>query len=119
MKTIKPLLLIFFCITVHSCSAQDCSNNPGKFNSYEQAKRMVTSSHFVFTDSINTGKSSFIKAAHFYSCDHHRGFFIIEMGKQKYIHQDMPIDIWRDFKAAESFGKYYNQNIKGNYLLHL
>ena len=36
-----------------------------------------------------------------------------------YLFKDMPLDIWKGFKIAESKGEYYNEYIKGNYQLKL
>lgn len=35
--------------------------------------------------------------------------------KNKYECQDVPIEIYNDFKSAPSRGKYFNSNIKGQY----
>ena len=32
-----------------------------------------------------------------------------------YTYYDVPVEIWQDFKNAESKGRYYNQYIKGSY----
>ena len=33
----------------------------------------------------------------------------------KYIYEDVPESVWREFRSAESIGQYYNQHIKGEY----
>jgi hypothetical protein len=34
---------------------------------------------------------------------------------KSYIHKNVPIQVWNEFKKATSFGKFYNRNIKGVY----
>jgi len=96
---------------------RNCGDIPKAFRSYQQAKDIIEKSTFLYSDKVNTGKSSWIRAANFYSCDHKNGFFIIATDKQEYIHQDLPIEAWNSFKSANSFGQFYNQHIKKRYQL--
>ncbi|PWT78856.1 MAG: hypothetical protein C5B59_00945 [Bacteroidetes bacterium] len=113
---------LFFCcvlLLMQACSQKDCSEIPTHFDSYEDAVSFVKNAHFAFKEEVNTSKSSWIRAASYYSCDGKTGFFIFSTDKQEYIHRDMPIEIWNEFKNAESFGKYYNANIKHKYHFEL
>lgn len=115
--TLCSILLIsgFFC----PINGQDCNKIPSVFSSYEQAKQIVQSATFKIKDNIDTTKSSWIRGASFYSCDGKKGFLIIKTDARDYIHQNVPIEVWRGFKNADSFGNYYNSYLKGNYRLSL
>lgn len=102
-----------------SCNNPNCQQLPTKFSSYYEAVKIVRETNFKLEESVNTEKSSWIKKASYYSCDGHSGFFILETGGKSYIHSGMPIEIWKDFKNAESLGSYYDKNIKHKYLLKL
>lgn len=102
-----------------SCNRQSCSTLPHSFNSFDSAKEIVYSTHFNITDQINTTKSSWILSAKYFSCDKEKGFLLIRTGKNEYLHQDVPIDIWLKFKKARSYGKFYNNNIKSRYQLNI
>lgn len=97
----------------------DCEKIPASFNSYSSAINIVNNTQFKIEESIRTYKSSWIVKASYYSCDEVKGFFILETKDEEYIHQDVPVKVWKEFKNAESYGKYYNANIKENYNLKL
>ena len=88
---------------------------PAHFSSYEATTSWVKKASFKFTDKANTSKSSWIRSASYYSCDGKTGFFIFSTDDKEYIHANMPISVWYEFKQAESYGKYYNANIKHRY----
>lgn len=96
---------------------QPCDKLPETFQSYSQASKLIKSSKFKISESINTSKSSWIRGASYYSCDGKTGFLIIATDTKDYIHNNVPIEIWEQFKNAESFGSYYSNNIKGRYRL--
>lgn len=116
---------IFFLLLfpiILSCSKEkqnisDCSEIKLPFKSYSEAQNTVQSVDFKIEDKVNTSKSSWIRGAKYYSCDGRRGYFIFSTDKKDYIHEGVPIEIWEGFKNAESFGKFYNQNLKHNYTL--
>lgn len=110
-------ILILALLQLSSCNAQSCKDLPAKFSSYKEAITEVKSANFIISENINTSKSTWIKDASFYSCDSKTGFLILMIRSTKYIHQNVPISVWENFKEADSFGRYYNSNIKGRYLL--
>ena len=116
-KLTIPLILILgsFCQSF----SQNCSEIPNHFNSYESAVSFVKHAHFKFVDQVNTSKSSWIRSASYYSCDGKTGYFIFTTDDKEYIHASMPIEVWREFKNAESFGKFYNAYIKNRYQFYL
>jgi len=97
----------------------DCDQLSQKFTSYDQAINLVRSSSFKISETVNTSRSSWIRGAEYYSCDGSTGYFIIETPNRIYIHADMPISVWQQFKNARSFGSFYDYNIKGRYRLYL
>lgn len=112
------LILIFIFTTLFSFS-QNCENIPSSFPSYSKALNIVESSIFSVKENIKTAKSSWIFNASFYSCDGKTGFLVITTKKKKYLFQNVPIFIWRGFKDTDSFGTYYNQNIRNRYKVYL
>jgi hypothetical protein len=116
----KTIIYLFFLQAIFFNSAgQDCNQMPSHFPSYDAATSFVKNAHFKFKDEVNTSKSSWIRSASFYSCDGRTGYFISGTDKQEYIHAGMPIKIWKEFKNADSFGSYYNKNIKHRYQFYL
>ena len=117
MKLKKYLLLCLIVLLSISCNTQNCSELKENFTSYEQAKKTIETTKFAFSDNCNTSKSSWILGAEYYSCDNINGYFLIETKKETYIHKNLPKEIWIEFKNADSFGKFYNSEIKGKYQL--
>jgi hypothetical protein len=93
----------------------DCDLLPSSFSSYEVALEKIFNSNFRYSDEILTTSSSWIRSAYYYSCDGYLGYFIIKTDKQYFIHENLPIDAWKNFKNSSSLGNYYSQNIKNRY----
>lgn len=93
----------------------DCEKLPSSFSSFEEALGKIFNANFRYSDKISITSSSWIRGANYYSCDGNNGFFIIKTDKQYYIHQAVPISIWKGFKNSSSYGSYYSQYIKKNY----
>jgi hypothetical protein len=115
MKKIISLLAFF---TIISCGKK-CDEIPNSFSNYDQAKEIVLSLNFKLTDKADVSDSSWITSAKYFSCDGLSGFFVIETGNRTYIHQDMPYEVWKNFKNADSKGSFYSRNIRGRYQLKL
>lgn len=116
---LKYLLSVLLINLLTSCSGQKCTEIPNSFNTYADAKQIITSYKFIFKDNANTSKSSWIRSAEYFSCDNKFGYLLFKTDRQEYIHQNVPIEIWKSFKQAASFGEYYNRNIKNRYRLEL
>jgi hypothetical protein len=119
MLLIKHLVLnaffVFLLAGFNSCHAQNsCDNLPVTYKSYTEALKLVRGAKFKFSDSYNTSKSSFITSAHYYSCDNKSGFLIIGFQGKPYIYRNVPKVVWNEFKAADSFGNFFNAKIKSN-----
>ena len=119
IKYIKFIILSFSCLLLNSCIREDCSTIDKTFDTYQNALKIIKSSNFKFSDDCSTKKSSWIYDAQYFSCDGKTGFLIIETKSQTYMHKDVPIKIWNEFKKSESFGKYYNRNLKNRFRLTL
>lgn len=111
-----PIYVLFFLF--FSCS-QNCNNLPDKFDNYNQARSLVLGSNFKITDEADVSDSYWITSAKYYSCDNKTGYFIIEISDEKYIYQDMPLNVWNNFSKAKSKGRFYNRKIKGRFSLRL
>lgn len=98
---------------------QDCKNLPEQFISYNNATEQVLNAHFNISETVDTKKSTWIKGLSYFSCDGQNGFLIMSAGGKSYIHQNVPIAIWRSLSTAESFGNYYNRNIKHKFALRI
>jgi len=96
-----------------------CKDLPTTFKSYKAALEIINSTEFELSDSCDTSKSSWIKRASFYSCDEVVGYFILVTKNNTYIHTEVPKSMWKRFKKDDSFGKYYNNNIKNKYQLKI
>lgn len=116
MKNIWVVLVILLI----NCSKEkqeiaDCSEITTPFTTYEEANNTVESVEFKYTDEVDTSKSSWIRGAQYYSCDGETGYLVYQTDKKEYIHQQVPMEVWEEFKNAESFGSSYNENLKHKY----
>lgn len=113
-------ILLALSVFIVSCSQKEsCEQLSKQFETYNKAVDKIKSTEFKIEESINTSKSSWIKNASYYSCDGQIGFFILKTSKKEYLYADLPYQVWKEFKAAESFGSFYNANIRDKYNLNL
>lgn len=119
INSVKIKIIFFVTIIITSCSHNNCSEINTNFTSYENAIELVRETDFSIEEKVNT-ESSWIDFIEYYSCDEASGYLILNTKKGKsYIHKNVPIQVWNEFKNADSFGRFYNQNIKGNYYLDI
>ncbi len=117
MKQYIFIAIILFLIT--GCK-EKCQKTNYKFSNYGEVIHLIEKTDFTFSDKCNTKKSSWIVSAEYYSCDSKKGFFILKTKKGAiYIHQNLPKNLWYQFKSTKSFGKFYNKKIKNKYQLIL
>jgi hypothetical protein len=116
MNRLLIYLLLFVTISV---KAQNCNDLPNSFNSYDQAVKAISNTTFSYADKINTSSSSWIRSATFKSCDGKTGFLIIGTDSHPYIHQNVPISLWQNFKRVSSYGSFYTKNLRGRYKLSI
>jgi hypothetical protein len=113
------IFFLFCCLSITAFGQTDCNKLQANFSSYRDAVSKIRSTKFNLTDIANTSRSSWVRGASFYSCDKKFGFFIIETDERNYIYKNLPIGVWIGFKNANSFGSYYDRNIKNHYQLYL
>jgi len=115
---LNPALLLFgSALFLINCSEQDCNELPSSFETYQKATELVKGAHFAIEENISTPGSSWIRSASYFSCNKTTGYFIIKTHKKEYIHDNLPVEVWKEFKNASSYGSYYSQHIKGRYQL--
>jgi len=113
-------IILTLSIFIVSCSQKgSCEQLSKQFETYDKAVEKIKLTVFKIEESVNTSKSSWIKNASYYSCDGQIGYFILETSKKEYLHADLPYQVWTEFKSAESFGSFYNENIRDKYNLNL
>ena len=96
-----------------------CDQLPTTYSNYNKAISIIKTASFKIKESANTSKSSWINSASYFSCDGNTGYFIFVAKGKEYIHIGVPYSVWSVFKSAESFGSFYNKNIKHKYHLYL
>jgi len=114
----RRLSILIFVMMLPAVNLRAALERPN-FDSYEEAVAWVRSNDNFTKDSVDTSKSTWIRAAEYYTDGSGYGFLILNMNGKEYIWEDVPIDIWTGFKKADSFGKYYHRYIKGNYYMEL
>lgn len=120
MNKLFSLFILFQSLFFVSCSQKtSCEQLPTQFSSYKEAVNKIKGASFKISDRVNTSRSSWITSASYYSCDGSTGYFIFVAKGKEYIHKEVPFTIWTGFKNAESFGNFYNKNIKHKYILIL
>lgn len=115
----KILIIISFLFLLNSCNTQDCNGLSSSFTDYNSALIEIKKHEFSIEEETDTSESSWVKGASFFSCDSEEGFFLLKARNEEYIHQNVPVKVWREFKASDSFGTYYTKNIKGRFQLKL
>lgn len=116
----KFLITSFFYILcpVFCLQAQPCKDLPDKFYAYSSAIRAIRAADFEYTDAIPDGSSSWIITAEYFSCDGNFGYFIFSTDKgNEYIHENVPKNLWNQFKQADSKGSFYDKHVKKRYRL--
>ncbi len=120
MTKIIPILILSCSLFFSACSQKtNCELLPKQFSSYQEASKKIKSSSFKVNEKLNTAKSSWISSASYYSCDGEKGYFIFVAKGKEYIHIGVPYAVWGQFKNAESFGSFYNKNLKHKFTLLL
>jgi hypothetical protein len=101
---------------VVGCNSQNCNEIDLHKRGHNVAISTIRQFDFKFSEEVNTNESSWIKSVEYYSCDEVTGFLLITTKKGKeYIHNGVPKDLWSKFIHSNSFGSFYNSNIKGKY----
>lgn len=100
--------------------ATEYSDTIQNFSSYDEAVDYIENSNEYTHESVDTSKSSYVNSAdYYYLATEDKGYAIFKLKGKKYIHSDVPREVWEGFKKANSFGSYYNDFFKGNYQFNL
>lgn len=120
MRFLKIACLVSFLLNPSLINAQIlCKDLPSTYTNYSNALHIIGKTNFLIKDKVSTSSSSWINGASFSSCDGKIGFLIVQIRNKNYVHQNVPIAIWKNFKTSSSYGNFYNQNIKNKYRLKL
>jgi len=122
LKFVPLVTVAIMFVLVNNLTAQgisDCKKLPITYSSFPEAVKTIKATRFLIEESISTLKSSWIRGASYFSCDGRVGFFILKTDKKEYLYSNLPIEVWKEFKGADSFGSYYNAHIKNRYLFEL
>lgn len=115
-SSISLAILLLISTSNLCCQSIPCGQiKSSNYSSYEKLSNAIKHGHFAFSETVNTERSSWVRGASYYSCDRVTGFMILELNDHEYVHIGVPVEIWKGFKRADSFGSYYNRNIKGRY----
>lgn len=115
---VRFFLLVCPMLYFLSCTAeaqQSCEQLKEKHVDADGMLDLLDLTSFSFSEQLDTSKSSWIKAASYYSCDGAKGYFVLRTSKKVYIYKNVPKDLWNRFKQADSQGSFYNRQIKGRY----
>jgi len=103
-----------------SSQQQDCNHLNLNVSSYSRAIELIKQAQFKVEEQQNMRSSGWIKRAEYYSCDGKKGYLILHLEKgQSYLHQNLPVSVWKEFVNASSYGSFYNKRIKENYQFRL
>lgn len=140
-KMKKPILIIFISIIIFSCKEdnttlaevkieketnllnsqnyeRDCDRIPKMFSSLDEAKNTIESTNWSFKDQVDTKSSSWIRSAHYYSCDEETGYLIICLENKCYVFDYVEKDVWLEFRDTKDHGRYYHKFIKNKYQMY-
>ena len=106
------LLLIFL-------SCKETATDNVNFSSYDSAIDYTETHQYRVDETTDTSDSEWITSAEYKSLDGNVGFLILGMRGEKYIFDEVPLEIWQGFKTAEDKGKYYNKYIRKRYNMNL
>jgi len=116
---LSPYCLFILCIIDIGCvnaPQQDCNRLNLNVSSYKQAEASIRQTQFKIEEKQNMRSSGWIKRAEYYSCDGETGYLILYLDKGKsYLHQNLPLSVWKAFINASSYGSFYTKRIRGNY----
>ena len=114
---LRKFLLFLLCLCLFvlpGCTRTDTRVPTEQNTKYVEVKyrdTLVNLSNPKF-EYLNTDKSSFVGGAWY---DQNNQYMLIRLRDTYYHYCGLPENVWNNFKRAESFGEYYNQNIKGNF----
>lgn len=89
---------------------------PAKVKNFTNVWLKIDAKEWEYVDILGVTSSSFIQAGKYYfSSD--ISFMVLRMNGNYYLYKNVPFNVWTSFKNSYSLGTYYNQHIRGNYLI--
>ena len=114
------LLIVLAILLLTSCDGRiSCEDKLEIPSSYADLEKKLNNTKFRYSDELGLKKSSWITNCFYYSCDLKTGYFVLYVKDKKYIHSEVPIEYWTYFKNSKSKGSFYNQEIRGKFILTL
>ena len=117
MKKLILLIVLFFAGLYLNAQEDNCAQLSKNWNSKKKVITSIENSDFNISEILKPNGKSWMTSAHFYSCDNQFGYLIIKCDKKIFVHQNVPISLWRSLQGAKSVGGYYNFYIKDYYKL--
>lgn len=93
-------------VTIAAAAAEQLPRSCGQAISHVRSKYRA--------ERINTSRSSFVTSAEYFDAGG-EGYLIMGLRGRPYIYRGVRPELWQQFRAADSFGRFYNQHIKGRY----
>jgi hypothetical protein len=91
-----------------------CNNIPKDLGNRTQAIRTLSETEFTFEQSLETLQVFGVKKAIFYSCDGNLGYLMVNTSRRNYLYENVPRELWENFKNANSIDGFFNKNLKYN-----
>ncbi|MCG8310215.1 MAG: KTSC domain-containing protein [Cytophagales bacterium] len=114
MKKLALIVVLILIGMYLNAQEENCAQISQGWNSEEDAIEQVQNTIFKTHETI-LPKDSWVKIAHFYSCDDEYGFVIVQSTDTTFIHQNVPKTVWAALKEARSVSGFYNFYIKNIY----
>ena len=117
MKRLTLLLALIFIGLYLNAEEDKCAQLSGNWKSDKEAISAIENTIFNTSETVHPEAPSWMNSAHFYSCDGEFGYLIVKSAKKTFVHQNVPVEVWKTLSGAKSIGGYYNFYIKNKYKL--
>lgn len=115
MRTLPFFIALIFFGLYLNAQKSNCLDTSENWNSEKEVISGIENINFKTSESISLEKSSWMKSAHYYTCDDKFGHLIIKCERKSFIHKNVPISVWQSLKVAKSVGRFYDHYIKDKY----
>ncbi|MFA0964127.1 hypothetical protein AB9P05_20125 [Roseivirga sp. BDSF3-8] len=126
MKSVKPLIFTFITLlsiylSPPALARQQnddadsvCNNVPRDLGNRVQAIQTLQDTEFTFEQSLETLQVFGVKKATYYSCDGNLGYLVVNTYRRNYLYENVPRELWENFKNAYSIDGFFTKNLKFN-----
>lgn len=115
MRRLLLFITLIFVGIYFNARKSNCSDISENWNSEIEAISCIENTNFKTTESVNPEESSWMKSAHYYTCDNEYGHLIIKCDGKSIVHKNVPISVWQSLKEAEFVWIYYNIHVRNKY----